>query len=158
GRGWGGGGRQVHFFNRSFSMRMVAVLALLSVVVGFCCTQSALTFLDAASATLDARAQVTAIPEMPRGGNVADTDHLTELQTRLVTLNGDLVRIQGSLGLSAHLPVGSSLDHTLTMANKLVQAGRYGVDAALTLIPHLKGVFSDIGSSANPATPGAQTT
>ncbi|HEU4781795.1 MAG TPA: DUF4012 domain-containing protein, partial [Ktedonobacterales bacterium] len=140
---------------RNFSIKLVAVLALMSVIVGFCCTQSTLQVVNVAYAAYDAKAQVNAIEALAKGGNVTDTDHLTEMQTRLVALNDDLFRLQSAIPPPvASTSSGASLNHTLTMALDLVQAGRYGVDAALILVPHLKGVLSDVGSSAS-ATPAA---
>ncbi|MGE5335545.1 MAG: DUF4012 domain-containing protein [Nitrososphaerota archaeon] len=148
---------------RRISLKVVLVLALVSVIVGFFCTQSSLTVVDAAAAALDAKAQVTAIEGILHNGNLVNVDHLTEMQTRLVALNGDLLRIQGALpGPVVNTTAGQSLNHTLNMANDLVQAGRYGVDAALILVPHLKGALSDVGGSASASatttvskTPGA---
>ena len=96
---------------------MISVLALMSVIVGFCCTQSTLTVVDAASAALDAKAQANAIEAILKGGSFTDTGHLTELQTRLVALNGDLVRVQAAIpGPVAGTSAGVNLDRTLTMA------------------------------------------
>ncbi len=143
-------GKRARLRDRNFSIKMISVLALLSVIVGFCCTQSTLTVVDAASAALDAKAQANAIEAILKGGSFTDTGHLTELQTRLVALNGDLVRVQAAIpGPVAGTSTGVNLDRTLTMALHLVQAGRYGMDAALILIPHLKGALTDIGSSAS---------
>jgi hypothetical protein len=142
---------------RHFSVKLVLVLALTSVIVGFCCTQSTLQLVNVASAAYDARVQINAIEAIARSGNVTDTDHLNEVQTRLASLNDDLLRLQSALpGPIASTPTGSSLNHTLTMARDLVQAGSYGVDAALILVPHLKGALTDIGNSASatPATSG----
>ena len=146
-------GKRARLRDRNFSIKMISVLALLSVIVGFCCTQSTLTVVDAASAALDAKAQANAIEAILKGGGFTDTGHLTELQTRLVALNGDLVRVQAAIpGPVAGTSAGVTLDRTLTMALHLVQAGRYGMDAALILIPHLKGALTGLGSSAS-ATP-----
>lgn len=155
--GEGGGrsadGARPKLRDRSFSMKVIAVVALMSVIVGFCCTQSTLTVVDAASAALDAKAQATAIEGILKNGNVTDVNHLTEMQTRLTALNSDLVRLQSAMpGPVAGTSAGRNLDETLTMARHLVQAGHYGLDAALILIPHLKGALSDIGKSAG-ATP-----
>lgn len=141
---------------RKFSIKLISVLALLSIIVGFCCTQSTLTVVDTASAAVDARAQANAIEGILKGGNAFDTSHLGELQSRLAALNSDLARIQGALpGPIVNTTAGRNLDQTLTMATHLVQAGRYGVDAALILVPHLKGALGDVGSSAStPATTG----
>lgn len=133
--------------DRNFSIKVVAVLALMSVIVGFCCTQSTLQVVNVAYAAYDAKAQVNALQALAKGGNVTDTSHLTEMQTRLVTLNEDLYRLQSAIPSQvASTSTGASLNHTLTMALDLVQAGRYGVDAALILVPHLKGVLSSVGS------------
>ncbi|HKT40264.1 MAG TPA: DUF4012 domain-containing protein, partial [Ktedonobacterales bacterium] len=141
--------------DRNFSVKVVLVLALTSVIVGFCCTQGTLQLVNVAYAAYDARAQVNAIEALAKGGNVTDTDHLNEMQTRLVKLNEDLYRLQSAMPSQvASTSTGASLNHTLTMALDLVQAGRYGVDAALILVPHLKGVLSDVGSGAS-ATPTA---
>lgn len=149
--------KRVPLRQRSFSIRLVMVLALLSVVIGFCFTQGTLYLVDTASAAADARAQVNAIEAIAKSGNVTDTEHLTEIQTRLVALNGDLVRLQGAIpGPIGGTATGKSLDHTLTMALKLVNAGRYGVDAALILVPHLKGALKNVGSSS--ASPTANAT
>ena len=139
---------------RKLSTRLVVALALLSVILGFCCTQSTLTLLDAFAAARDAQAQVSIIQDTLKSGNYLDTDHLTELQTHLVTLNNDLDRLNSDLPWAAHAPIGSSVAHMIAMATKMTQAGRYGVDAALILLPHLKGMFSDIGASASEP-PGA---
>jgi hypothetical protein len=149
-------GKRPRLRDRNFSIKMISVLALLSVIVGFCCTQSTLTVVDAASAALDAKAQANAIEAILKGGSFTDTGHLTELQTRLVALNGDLVRLQAAIpGPVAGTSAGVNLDRTLTMALTLVQAGRYGMDAALILIPHLKGALTDIGgASATPTVSG----
>ena len=48
---------------------MVVVLALLSVILGFCCTQSTLSLVDAYSAGRDAQAQVTIIQNLLKGGD-----------------------------------------------------------------------------------------
>ena len=111
---------------------------------------------DAASAALDAKAQANAIEAILKGGSFTDIGHLTELQTRLVALNGDLVRVQAAIpGPVAGTSAGVNLDRTLTMALQLVQAGRYGMDAALILIPHLKGALTDIsGDTATPTVSG----
>lgn len=149
--------RRLRWRDRHFSTRLLVTLALLSVVMGFCCTQSTLSLVDALAAGRDAQAQMTTIESMLKGGNYFDTDHLTELQTHLVTLDGDLSRLQHDVpwGVS-HVPVGSSVAHLLNMASLLAQAGRYGVDAGLILLPHLKAIFSDIGSSSS-ATSSAAT-
>ena len=149
-------GKRPRLRDRNFSIKMISVLALMSVIVGFCCTQSTLTVVDAASAALDAKAQANAIEAILKGGSFTDTGHLTELQTRLVALNGDLVRVQAAIpGPVAGTSAGVNLDRTLTMALQLVQAGRYGMDAALILIPHLKGALTDIGgASATPTVSG----
>lgn len=160
----GGSGSRLRWRDRNFSIKFVSVLALLSVIVGFCCTQSTLTLVDTVSAAVDARTQVTAIEALFKGGNFTDTAHLTEIQNRLVSLNGDLVRLQSAMpGPIAGTATGKSLTHTFTMALDLVQAGRYGMDAALILVPHLKGALKDIGTAASPTTsakttPGAQAT
>jgi hypothetical protein len=141
--------------DRNFSVKVIAVLALMSVIVGFCCTQSTLQVVNVAYAAYDAKAQVNALQALAKGGNVTDTSHLTEMQTRLVRLNEDLYRLQSAIPSQvASTSTGASLNHTLTMALDLVQAGRYGVDAALILVPHLKGVLSSVGSGAT-ATPAA---
>lgn len=144
-----GGARHGRLRDRSISMKLVTVLALLSVIVGFCCTQSTLSVLDFASAAIDARAQVTAIEGILKGGNATSTDRLTELQGRMTSLNVDLLRIQAMMpGPFVQTSTGANLDQTLTMAVHLVQAGRYGVDAALILVPHLKAAFSAVGGGA----------
>jgi hypothetical protein len=143
---------------RNYSVKVVIVLALLSVIVGFCCTQSTLQVVNVAYAAYDARAQVSALEAMAKGGNFTDTSHLTEMQTRLVALNDDLFRLQSAIPSQvASTSTGASLNHTLTTALDLVQAGRYGVDAALILVPHLKGMLSDVGASAA-ATPAPTAT
>lgn len=143
--------------DRNYSIKVVMVLALMSVIVGFCCTQSTLQVVNVAYAAYDAKAQVNALQALAKGGNVTDTDHLTEMQTRLVRLNEDLYRLQSAIPSPvASTSTGTSLNHTLTMALDLVQAGRYGLDAALILVPHLKGVLSDVGSAS--ATPTATAT
>ncbi|HET9979388.1 MAG TPA: hypothetical protein VFQ32_03020, partial [Ktedonobacterales bacterium] len=55
----GGSGRRQGI--RQLSTRMVVVLALLGVILGFCCTQSTLSLVDAYAAGRDAQAQVTII-------------------------------------------------------------------------------------------------
>ncbi|HEY7339713.1 MAG TPA: DUF4012 domain-containing protein, partial [Ktedonobacterales bacterium] len=141
--------------DRNYSVKVVAVLALMSVIVGFCCTQSTLQLVNVAYAAYDAKAQVSALEALAKGGNVTDTSHLTEMQTRLVALNDDLFRLQSAIPAPvASTSSGASLNHTLTMALDLVQAGRYGLDAALILVPHLKGVLSSVGTGAT-ATPAA---
>jgi Protein of unknown function (DUF4012) len=156
GKGSDGKGKRIPLRRRNFSIRLVMVFALLSVVMGFCFTQGTLTAVDAASAAADARAQVNALEALLKNGRVTDPDHLREAQSRLATLHGDLVRLQiampGPVGRTA---VGASLSHTLTMGLELVQAGQYAVDAAIVLIPHLKGALSDLGSSASTPTVGA---
>lgn len=153
GKGSGSSSGRTKLRDRNFSMKVIAVVALMSVIVGFCCTQSTLTVVDAASAALDAKAQATAIEGMLKGGNFADVNHLTEMQTRLTALNSDLVRLQSAIpGPVAGTASGRNLSETLTMARHLVQAGHYGLDAALILIPHLKGALTDIGKNAG-ATP-----
>ncbi|HEU5347568.1 MAG TPA: hypothetical protein VFU63_03035, partial [Ktedonobacterales bacterium] len=82
---------------RKVSIKLISVLALLSIIVGFCCTQSTLTIVDTASAAVDARAQANAIEGILKGGNAFDTSHLGELQSRLAALNSDLARIQGAI-------------------------------------------------------------
>jgi hypothetical protein len=152
------GARHGRLRDRSISMKLVAVLALLSVIVGFCCTQSTLSVLDFASAAIDARAQVTAIEGILKGGNATSTDRLTELQGRMTSLNIDLLRIQAMMpGPFVGTTTGANLDQTLTMAVHLVQAGRFGVDAALILVPHLKAAFTDVGGSAAGAPSPAPT-
>ncbi len=145
---------------RRISTRLLVTLGLITIILGFCCTQSTLSLVDAVAAGRDAQAQVTTIEGMLKGGNYFDTDHLTELQTHLVTLDGDLNRLHHDVpwGVS-HVLVGSSVAHLLNMASLMVHAGRAGIDAALILLPHLKAIFSDIGSSpsatASTATPTA---
>jgi len=141
--------------DRNYSVKVVAVLALMSVIVGFCCTQSTLQVVNVAYAAYDAKAQVNALEALAKGGKVTDTSHLTEMQTRLVALNDDLFRLKSAIPPPvASTSSGVSLNHALTMALDLVQAGRYGLDAALILVPHLKGMLSDVGSGAS-ATPAA---
>ncbi|HET8906994.1 MAG TPA: DUF4012 domain-containing protein [Ktedonobacterales bacterium] len=153
-----GSARHGRLRDRSISMKLVTVLALLSVIVGFCCTQSTLSVLDFASAAIDARAQVTAIEGILKGGNATSTDRLTELQGRMTSLNVDLLRIQAMMpGPFVQTSTGANLDQTLTMAVHLVQAGRYGVDAALILVPHLKAAFSAVGGGAAGAPPPVPT-
>ena len=142
---------------RKLSTRLVVALALLSVILGFCCTQSTLTLLDAFAAARDAQAQVSIVQGMLKSGDYLDTDHLSELQTHLVTLNNDLDRLQSDLPWAAHAPIGSSVAHMIAMATNMTQAGRYGVDAALILLPHLKGMFGDIGASAAAAATATAT-
>jgi hypothetical protein len=141
--------------DRNYSTKVVAVVALMSVIVGFCCTQSTLQIVNVAYAAYDAKSQVNALEALAKGGNLTETSHLNEMQTRLVALNDDLFRLQSAIPPPvASTSTGVSLNHTLTMALDLVQAGRYGLDAALILVPHLKGVLSDVGSGAS-ATPAA---
>ena len=158
-RSGSGGKIRIPLTARNVSMKAVIVLALLSIIVGFCCTQSTLTMLDVVSSALDAKAQVNAIQDLMHNGNIVNVDHLKEMETRLTALDGDLARIQGALpGPVVNTTAGTSLNNTLTMAHDLVQAGRYGVDAALLLVPNLKGALTDIGSSAGTPTvppPGA---
>jgi hypothetical protein len=157
--GGSGGKIRIPLTARNVSIKAVVVLALLSVIVGFCCTQSTLTMLDVVSSALDAKAQVTAIEALAKNGNLVNVDHLKEMETRLTALDGDLARIQSALpGPVVNTSAGTSLNNTLTMAHYLVQAGRYGVDAALLLVPNLKGALTDIGNSAgNPTVPPAVT-
>jgi len=128
--------------DRNYSVKVVAVLALMSVIVGFCCTQSTLQVVNVAYAAYDAKAQVNALEALAKGGKVTDTSNLTEMQTRIVALNDDLFRLQSAIPPPvASTSSGVSLNHALTMALDLVQAGRYGLDAALILVPHLKGML-----------------
>ena len=151
GRGGVQQGTRLH--DRRVSTRMIAVLSLLSIIVGFCCTRSTLTLLDAVGAARDAQAQVTIIEGLLKDGSPLSTDTLNDVQTHLVILNGDLNRLQGAFpGFVAGAPVASGLAHTVTMATLMVQAGRAATDAGLILLPHLKGIFSDIGSSATGST------
>lgn len=133
---------------RRVSTKVIVVLSLLSIVVGFCCTRSTLTLIDAVGAARDAQAQVTIIEGLLKTGSPLSTDTLDDVQTHLVILNGDLNRLQSALpGFATSAPVAASLTHTLTMATLMVQAGRAATDAGQILVPHLKGIFSDIGSS-----------
>src|SRR5690349_23178089 len=97
---------------RRISRKLLVTLALLSVILGFCCTQSTLSLVDALAAGRDAQAQVTTLEGMLKGGDYFDTDHLNELQTHLLTLNGDLDRLHHDVPWGAsHVPVGSSIVH-----------------------------------------------
>src|SRR6185437_8083232 len=68
GRGNGKAGRR-RLRDRNFSVKVVLVLALMSVIVGFCCTQGTLQLVNVAYAAYDARAQVNAIEALAKGGN-----------------------------------------------------------------------------------------
>lgn len=143
---------------RQVRFRLLAVLAVVIIIVGFCGTKSVLTVLDAMSAARDAKVQVAAIETLLKNGSYADTNDLTTLQARLVTLDGDLNRMQSALpGPVAQLGAVASVTHTLRMATDLVGAGRYATEAALILVPHLKAFFSDINGKATSTTGGAST-
>ncbi|HET8908939.1 MAG TPA: hypothetical protein VFN11_18430, partial [Ktedonobacterales bacterium] len=75
----------------------MAVLAVVIIIVGFCGTKSVLTVLNAMSAARDAKVQVAAIETLLKNGSYTDTNDLTTLQARLVTLDGDLNRMQSAL-------------------------------------------------------------
>src|SRR5262249_11973113 len=81
--------------------------------------------------------------------NFLDTTSLGELRTRLQILDNDLMRIQAVLPPGAgYLPGASGVYHTVRMAHDLVQSGTYGIDAALMLLPHLKGILSGLSDSS----------
>lgn len=140
---------------RQARFRLLAALAVVVLIVGFCGTKSFLTVLDAMSAARDAKVQVAAIETLLKDGSYTDTNDLTTLQARLLTLDGDLNRMQSALpGPVAQLGAAASVTHTLRMATDLVGAGRNAIDAALILVPHLKAFFSDINANTSASTGG----
>lgn len=133
---------------------VITVLTALSIVIFLCCNLGAIQLANVAAAAFDARNQVNAIEGLVKGGYVTDTNHLNEIQTRLTTLNSDLLRLQGALpGQVASTSTGINLNNTLTMALNFVRAGQYSVDAALILVPHLKGALQAAGSASAAPTP-----
>ena len=145
---------------RRYSMRAVAVLAVLSVLVGFCATQGALNTFDAINAVRNAKVEVTAIEAILKGGNFLDTQTLEDLQLRFETLSVDMERIQAAIpgeSVLANTPGANGPIHVIRMASDLVNAGQYGVAAALILVPRFKGMLTTLGSGHS-ATPGATTT
>lgn len=137
-------------FSRRLSYPVLAALLVLSLLLGFFGTDSVLNVFDALAAVHDAKAQVALIEAELRGGDVTSTDHLVYVQTHLAILGKDVSRIQGDIPLEplvAHAPGGSGIAHVLAMAQDMVQAGQSGIDAALILIPSLKGLLHGIGDS-----------
>lgn len=145
--------------SRHVSYRVLVVLLLLSLFVGFSATDSVLNVFDALAAAKDAKAQVALVEAELKGGDVTSTDHLVYVQTHLTILGQDVTRIQGDIPLEplvAHAPGGSGAVHVLTMAQDMVQAGQSGISAALILIPSLKGLLHGIGDSSTASTTTAK--
>ncbi len=144
---------------RRYSLRAVAVLGVLSVLVGFCATQGALNTYDAINAVRSAKAEATAIEAILKQGNFLDTQTLEDLQVRFDTLSVDMERIQAAIPIEsalAYAPGVSGPIHVIRMASDLVNAGQYGVAGALILIPRMKGLLTTLGSGQSAtATPGA---
>jgi len=142
---------------RRYSLRAVAVLGVLSIVIGFCATQGTLNTIDAISAARSAKAEATAIEAILKQGGFLDTQTLEDLQVRFDTLSVDMQRIQAAIPVEpalAYTPGASGPIHVIRMASDLVNAGQYGVAAALILVPRMKGLLATIGASQT-ATPNA---
>lgn len=154
--------RQVHSWRslqaRRYSLRAVAVLGVLGVLIGFCATQGALNTLDAIRAARNAKAEATAIEAILKSGSFLDTQTLEDLQVRFDTLSVDMERIQAAIPAESALATAPGVSgpiHVIRMASDLVNAGQYGVAAALILIPRLKGALATIGGGQATTTPSA---
>ncbi len=138
---------------RRYSLRLVAVLGVLSVVISFCATQGLLNTLDAISAARNAKVEATAVEAILKSGSYLDTQSLEDLQLRFDMLSVDMQRIQAAIPLESALAVAPGAKgpiHVIRMATDLVNAGQYGVAAALILVPRFKGLLSTISASHTP--------
>jgi hypothetical protein len=139
---------------------VVVAAVILSIVVGFCGTDSLLGVRDALAAARDAKAQATAVEALLKGGGVTQPQVLAEVRARLQAADADLQRVGADLPAGPILSVTPGVSgpiHALRMATDLVEAGIYGVDSAQQLVPHLKGLLTSIAPSASNAGVGPLT-
>ncbi len=134
---------------RPLPMTALVALTVLSLCVGFFGTQGMLRGLDMLAATLDVRAQVSAMQAIAKAGEYTQPAKLDEMQSRMQALDSDLIRLQSDLPiaqLEGNTTTGG-LVHMLRMATLLVRAGEYGVDAGQVLIPAMKGMLTGLDTS-----------
>lgn len=146
--------------SRHVSYPVLAVLLLLSLVVGFAGTRSILQLLDAKAAASDAKAQLAFVEGALNGGDPLQTDRLTAIQAHLRILENDITRTQDDVPLQPLLSSNSTVAgalHLLAMAQDLARAGDRGVSAALILIPSLKGILHGLSGSGSGSGSGART-
>lgn len=141
---------------RRLTLRVVAVLAVVSLLIGFCATQTVLGAVDALAAARDAKVQVALLQDTLKAGDTLQAPTLTYMQTRMHLLENDLSRIQRGVPLEPVLgftPGASGVIHALRMGLAFTRAGEAGIGAGLILIPRLKGALSSLSDTT--VLPGA---
>lgn len=149
----GGYPRRFRFLGWNIPYAVLALLAIVSLVLGFLGTAAIVRVADLGLAALDAKSQVSYIQgALKNTGDVLSSDGLAQMKTRLGSLSKDMQRIEADLpGATTSGGVG----HLLRMGQYLAQAGILGIDAPITLLPALKGMMSGLSDTSQSATQNA---
>jgi len=142
----GAPGVRVPLLQRQISYKVLVILTVASLLVGCIGTSSILHAFDALSAARDAKAQVALIEATLKGGAVTEPANLDLVKTHLEILGDDLNRLQADVPLGV-IPGMAGVGHLLTMGQDLVQAGVYGIDAAVVVVPALKEALHGVGGT-----------
>ena len=145
--------RRFRFLGWNIPYAVLALLAIVSLVLGFLGTAGIVRVADLGLAALDAKSQVSYIQGALRNSSdVLSSDGLAQMKTRLESLSKDMQRIEADLpGATTSGGVG----HLLRMGQYLAQAGILGIDAPITLLPALKGMMSGLSDTSQGATQNA---
>lgn len=128
-------------------MAVVVILTLLSLIVGFLGTQGILRGVDVLTAGLDAKMQVTSLEAIARSGDYFHPAALAQMQAELQALDSDILRIQADVPVGVLGTRGAEITHAFNMASDLIRAGEYGVDAGQIMVPHIKGMLTNLDTS-----------
>ncbi len=137
---------------RGLAIATIVTLAIIAI----CSISGVVTAMDLLNDVHDAKSHLATIEKILKAGQLSQVSTITAIQSNLRVINVDLQRIQSNPAEQALsiTPGVSETAHALRLAQDLVSAGLKGTDAALILLPHIKGIFGSLSKQAN-AKPGA---